>query len=150
MKAVRFTRHGKPEVLTTEDLPDPVPGDGEAVVRVVASSINPSDVKNVAGLMEQTTLPRTPGRDFAGVVVALQPSHSAVVVDKVVARLQLRFKQQPLVETLVEHLDLAAAEQQERLVYLQLQDHKVLVVTLHLQVPVVEAVDLDKVLLSQV
>jgi len=68
MKAVRFTRHGKPGVLTIEDMPDPFPSAHEAVVRVIAASINPSDVKNVAGAMEQTTLPRTPGRDFAGVV----------------------------------------------------------------------------------
>ena len=69
MKAVRFTRHGKPDVLSVEDVPDLVAGDGEAVVRIEAASINPSDVKNVAGAMEQTILPRTPGRDFAGVVV---------------------------------------------------------------------------------
>jgi NADPH:quinone reductase-like Zn-dependent oxidoreductase len=41
-----------------------------ALVRTMAASINPSDVKNVAGAMKQTTLPRTPGRDFAGVVEA--------------------------------------------------------------------------------
>jgi NADPH:quinone reductase-like Zn-dependent oxidoreductase len=70
MKAVRFTRHGKPDVLTIEDRPVPAPGAGEALVRIVAASINPSDVKNVQGLMEQTTLPRTPGRDFAGIVEA--------------------------------------------------------------------------------
>ena len=70
MKAVRFTRHGKPDVLHVEDVPDLTAGDGEAVVRIEAASINPSDVKNVAGAMEQTTLPRTPGRDFAGVVEA--------------------------------------------------------------------------------
>ncbi|WP_158928142.1 zinc-binding alcohol dehydrogenase family protein [Acidisphaera sp. S103] len=70
MKAVRFTRHGKPDVLSVEDVPDPAAGDGEAVVRIEAASINPSDVKNVAGAMEQTTLPRTPGRDFAGIVEA--------------------------------------------------------------------------------
>jgi NADPH:quinone reductase-like Zn-dependent oxidoreductase len=39
-------------------------------VQVHATSINPSDVKNVQGKMKQTTRPRTPGRDFAGVVVA--------------------------------------------------------------------------------
>src|SRR5205807_4394844 len=32
-------------------------------------AINPSDVKNVAGYFPATTLPRTPGRDFAGIVV---------------------------------------------------------------------------------
>jgi NADPH:quinone reductase-like Zn-dependent oxidoreductase len=45
-----------------------VPDAGFAVVRVTGASINPSDVKNVAGAMEGTTLPRTPGRDYAGVV----------------------------------------------------------------------------------
>jgi NADPH:quinone reductase-like Zn-dependent oxidoreductase len=70
MQAVRFTRHGKPGVLTIEALPPLVPGAGEAVVKIKAASINPSDVKNVQGAMEQTTLPRTPGRDFAGIVEA--------------------------------------------------------------------------------
>jgi NADPH:quinone reductase-like Zn-dependent oxidoreductase len=68
MKAVRLTRFGKPEVLEVADIASPIAGPDEAVVRIEAASINPSDVKNVAGLMEQTTLPRTPGRDFAGVV----------------------------------------------------------------------------------
>jgi NADPH:quinone reductase len=36
----------------------------------MAASINPSDVKNVAGAMKQTTLPRVPGQDYAGVVEA--------------------------------------------------------------------------------
>jgi NADPH:quinone reductase-like Zn-dependent oxidoreductase len=36
---------------------------------VKAAGINPSDVGNVAGRFKHTTLPRTPGRDFAGVVV---------------------------------------------------------------------------------
>jgi NADPH2:quinone reductase len=70
MKAVRFTRHGKPDVLTVDDVPTPVPDEAHALVRIEAASINPSDVKNVQGAMEQTTLPRTPGRDFAGVVAA--------------------------------------------------------------------------------
>jgi NADPH:quinone reductase-like Zn-dependent oxidoreductase len=74
MRAVRFNRHGKTDVLTIETIADPSPGPDDAVVRVVAASINPSDVKNVQGLMEQTTLPRTPGRDFSGVVEAGPPA----------------------------------------------------------------------------
>ena len=35
----------------------------------MAASVNPSDVKNIAGRMEQTTLPRVPGHDYSGVVV---------------------------------------------------------------------------------
>jgi NADPH2:quinone reductase len=47
----------------------PVPRENEALVRVRAAGMNPSDVKNVLGRFRETTLPRTPGRDFAGVVV---------------------------------------------------------------------------------
>ena len=66
MRALRFDRFGDPAVLQVTDLFDPT---GEAVIRIRAASVNPSDVKNVAGLMEWTELPRTPGRDFAGVVI---------------------------------------------------------------------------------
>lgn len=68
MRALRFEAFGAPSVLRLADVPDPAPRDGFAVVRVTGASINPSDVKNVAGAMEGTVLPRTPGRDFAGVV----------------------------------------------------------------------------------
>jgi NADPH:quinone reductase len=69
MKALRFSTFGEPSVLSIQDVPMPEPGAGEALIRVAAAAINPSDVKNVAGRFKQTTLPRTPGRDFAGVVV---------------------------------------------------------------------------------
>jgi NADPH:quinone reductase-like Zn-dependent oxidoreductase len=68
MRALRFDTFGDPTVLRLDDVPTPKPRDGFAIVRVTAASINPSDVKNVAGAMEGTVLPRTPGRDFAGVV----------------------------------------------------------------------------------
>jgi NADPH2:quinone reductase len=42
---------------------------GQALVRVKSAGINPSDVKAALGLMPQAVWPRTPGRDFAGVVV---------------------------------------------------------------------------------
>ena len=70
MQALRFHQFGAFENLRVESLPDPQPGPGEVVVRIRAASLNPSDAKNVLGRMEGTTLPRTPGRDFAGVVVA--------------------------------------------------------------------------------
>ncbi|WP_428487002.1 quinone oxidoreductase family protein [Rhodopila sp.] len=73
MKAVRITRFGKPDVLAVEDIAAPPVNPHEALVRIKAASINPSDVKNVQGMMSQTTLPRTPGRDFAGVVEAGPP-----------------------------------------------------------------------------
>jgi NADPH2:quinone reductase len=68
MRAVQIKAFGAPETLALVDMPAPVPEPGMALVRVEAASINPSDVKNVAGAMKQTTLPRIPGRDYAGVV----------------------------------------------------------------------------------
>lgn len=48
----------------------PAPGAGQALVRVHAAGVNPSDVKAALGLMPQAVWPRTPGRDYAGTVVA--------------------------------------------------------------------------------
>ncbi len=71
MKALRFNRFGDAEaVLHVEEVPEPVPGPDEVLVEVHAASINPSDVKNVQGKFAQTRLPRTPGRDLAGVIIA--------------------------------------------------------------------------------
>ncbi len=68
MRAVQIKTFGEPELLELVEVPDPPVGPGTALVRMEAASINPSDVKNVAGAMHQTTLPRIPGRDYAGVV----------------------------------------------------------------------------------
>ena len=69
MRVIEFKEFGEPSVLHLAERPYPDVDAGWAVVRVEAASINPSDVKNVAGRMSQTTLPRVPGRDYAGVVV---------------------------------------------------------------------------------
>jgi NADPH:quinone reductase len=69
MQAVIIRQFGEPSQLRIEELPTPVAGPDDVLVVVHAASINPSDVKNVAGTMHGTTLPRIPGRDFAGVVV---------------------------------------------------------------------------------
>jgi len=69
MKALRFHRFGEPDVLRLEDLPMPRATADQAIVAVKAASINPSDVGNLAGRFQRTTLPRTPGRDYSGVVV---------------------------------------------------------------------------------
>src|SRR5271157_5356098 len=70
MRAIRFEAFGNPSVLKLVDIAAPAADARTALVRVMAASINPSDVKNVAGAMKQTMLPRVPGRDFAGVVEA--------------------------------------------------------------------------------
>ena len=65
-----FEAFGDPSVLELARVATP-PADGtRALVRVMAASINPSGVKKLAGAMKQPTLPRIPGRDFAGVVEA--------------------------------------------------------------------------------
>ncbi len=69
MKAIQFKTFGNPEVLEYVDLPTPQADADSAVVQIKAASVNPSDVKNVSGHFEHTVLPRTPGRDFSGVVV---------------------------------------------------------------------------------
>ena len=75
MKATALRLHAKAAdlrdlsmALETVELPDP--GPGEVVVEVRAAGVNPSDVKAGLGLMPYAVFPRTPGRDFAGVVVA--------------------------------------------------------------------------------
>jgi NADPH:quinone reductase len=70
MRAIRFKAFGDPSVLELAEVAVPAIAETTALVRVMAASVNPSDVKNVAGAMKQTTLPRIPGRDFAGVVEA--------------------------------------------------------------------------------
>ncbi len=71
MKALRFSSFGDlAEQLHVEEVPTPVPGTDEVLVKVYAASLNPSDWKNVMGQYRKTVLPRIPGQDFAGVVVA--------------------------------------------------------------------------------
>jgi NADPH2:quinone reductase len=45
------------------------PSEGEVTIEVRAAGVNPSDVKAMLGFMPNAVFPRTPGRDFAGVVV---------------------------------------------------------------------------------
>jgi NADPH:quinone reductase len=64
MRAIQFEAFGNPSVLEVVEVVTPTADEKRVLVRVMAASINPSDVKKVAGVMKQTTLPRTPGRDF--------------------------------------------------------------------------------------
>ncbi|HUO54191.1 MAG TPA: zinc-binding alcohol dehydrogenase family protein [Rhodoblastus sp.] len=52
------------------EAPKPQPAEGEVLVEIMAAGINPSDVENVLGFFPYTTMPRIPGRDFAGIVRA--------------------------------------------------------------------------------
>jgi NADPH2:quinone reductase len=44
-------------------------GPQDVIVEIKAAGVNPSDVKAATGLMPYAVFPRTPGRDFAGIVV---------------------------------------------------------------------------------
>ena len=70
MRALRFEKTGSLNELSIRELPIPTPIAGEVLMQIKAAATNPSDVKNVLGKMHETTLPRIPGRDFAGVVVS--------------------------------------------------------------------------------
>jgi NADPH:quinone reductase-like Zn-dependent oxidoreductase len=74
MKAIVVHEYGGPEVLKFEDYPDPVPGQGEVLVRVAAASVNPIDYKRRAGLTKDfypLMFPGLIGVDLAGTVVKI-------------------------------------------------------------------------------
>jgi NADPH2:quinone reductase len=68
MKALRFEKTGSLDELKIAEVPRPEPATGNVLVEVKAAALNPSDAKNVLGRMHQTIVPRTPGRDFAGII----------------------------------------------------------------------------------
>jgi NADPH:quinone reductase-like Zn-dependent oxidoreductase len=71
MKAAFIERFGGPEVLQYGDLPDPVAGPGEALIDILAASVNAADWKARLGDYGQGKFPLVLGRDFSGVVAAL-------------------------------------------------------------------------------
>jgi NADPH:quinone reductase-like Zn-dependent oxidoreductase len=89
MKAVVVHQYGGPEVLKFEDYPDPVPGPGEVLVRVAATSVNPIDYKRRAGLTKDfypLTFPGLIGVDLAGTILKGGPGVEGFSVgDKVFA-----------------------------------------------------------------
>lgn len=71
MKAVVLHEYGGPDKLKYEDVPDPVAGEGQVLVRVAAASVNPIDFKLRSGAMKAfypLELPTILGRDFSGIV----------------------------------------------------------------------------------
>lgn len=71
MKAVRIHSYGSPEVLSYEEAPRPTPGEGEVLIRVFASSVNPFDCAVRAGYMNSYfnyNLPLVIGTDASGVI----------------------------------------------------------------------------------
>jgi len=76
MKAIVIHGYGGPEVLKYEDYPDPVPGAGEVLVKVAASSVNPFDFKIRSGSLKDffpITFPAILGIDVSGTVESVGP-----------------------------------------------------------------------------
>lgn len=70
MRAVRIDSFGGPDVLALVEVPAPRPRDGEVLVRVVASAVNPVDDKTRDGAVEGSPPPPTTlGWELAGVVM---------------------------------------------------------------------------------
>lgn len=91
MRAVGVNSYGGPEALEVVELPDPVAGPGQILIRVQAAAVNPTDtyVRNGARAETQTKdpWPYIPGMDAAGLVAAIGPDTvtDLVVGDRVMA-----------------------------------------------------------------
>jgi NADPH:quinone reductase-like Zn-dependent oxidoreductase len=74
MKVARFAEYGPPEALQLVDIPRPLPGRREVLVKVHAAGVNPLDYKLRSGKMRLVMplrLPFTPGFEVAGEVAAV-------------------------------------------------------------------------------
>ncbi|WP_237103975.1 zinc-binding dehydrogenase [Nonomuraea sp. MG754425] len=73
MRAARIHEYGDPSVISLDEVPVPRPGPGEVLIRVAATSFNPSEAGLRTGLLRgvlDITLPHTLGVDVAGTVVS--------------------------------------------------------------------------------
>jgi len=67
MRAVQINEFGGPEVLEIVDLPDPEPGDGEALVEVARAGMNFADThQRQNDYLAKAELPLTPGGEVSG------------------------------------------------------------------------------------
>ncbi|HEX8137758.1 MAG TPA: NADPH:quinone reductase [Pyrinomonadaceae bacterium] len=81
MKAIRVHEFGGPDCLRLEEVPDPLAGSDQVVVRVHAAGINPVDTYIRSGIHAvRPKLPYTPGMDAAGVVEAVGMNVSGLSV----------------------------------------------------------------------
>jgi NADPH:quinone reductase-like Zn-dependent oxidoreductase len=82
-KAVRFDEYGDVDVLQVVDVERPVPGPGQALIRVRAAAINPGETAIRLGLMHDrwpATFPSGQGSDLAGVVDDVGPGVTGIAV----------------------------------------------------------------------
>src|SRR3972149_5626053 len=84
MKAIRIHTPGGPEVMKLEDVPEPTPGAGQAVVTLEAAGLNYIDVYFRTGA-SKAPLPLPPGFEGAGTVTGVGPGVTDVKVGDRVA-----------------------------------------------------------------
>ena len=85
MKAIKAHEIGGPEVLRYEDVPNPSPEPGHALIEIKSIGVNYTDVSSRRGTNPPASLPWTPGREAAGVVTAIGEGVSEVAVGDRVA-----------------------------------------------------------------
>ncbi|MEU4164605.1 NADP-dependent oxidoreductase [Actinoplanes sp. NPDC026670] len=99
MRAMRMHGYGGPDVIHDDEVAQPVPGPGEVLLRVAATTFNPSEAGLRRGLLRSIVpvdLPYTMGLDVAGTVAAAASSELAAgssglaVGDRVIGRLDGR------------------------------------------------------------
>ncbi len=87
MKAVRLHEYGSVDELVYEEVPIPLAGAGEVLVKMASTSVNPIDYKIRRGDMREIMplqLPFIPGYDLAGRVVALGEGVTTAKLDALV------------------------------------------------------------------
>ena len=84
MKAVRFHQPGGPEVLQYEEVNDPQPGPGQALVEIQAVGVNMADVGGRKGA-HLSALPMIAGQEAAGLVTAVGDGVTEVAIGDLVA-----------------------------------------------------------------
>ena len=79
MRAALFRQHGGAEVMEVAEVPDPVPGPGQVLVRVHAAALNHLDIWVRRGLPAlKVAFPHVLGGDACGVVAGLGPGAQGV------------------------------------------------------------------------
>src|SRR5580692_7508711 len=94
MHAIRIHSYGSPEVMQWEEVPTPIPGPGQALIRVEAASVNFLDIQKRRGELvgqafyrrgagNEPDLPATLGSQGVGIVEAVGPDVNVHAGDRV-------------------------------------------------------------------